>query len=87
MNEWQVAAAVLVACLVPCGWVCARASYASGLVALQLAGTLGSLALLLLSEGELRQSFADLALALAFASFVGTLVLARFIGNGEGPDA
>jgi multicomponent Na+:H+ antiporter subunit F len=79
MNEWQVAATILIAALAPCGWVCMRRSFAEGVVALQLAGTLASLALLLLAEGEGRQPFADLALVLAALSFAGTLVFLRFL--------
>ena len=79
MNEWQIAASVLLAALSPCLAVCARRTCADGLVAVQLAGTLASLALLLLSEGEERQPFSDLALVLAALSFVGSLLFARFL--------
>jgi multicomponent Na+:H+ antiporter subunit F len=79
MNEWQIAAAVLIAALVPCGWVCSRASFAEGVVGVQLAGTLAALALLVLAEGEARQPFADLAIVLAVLSFAGTLVFLRFL--------
>jgi multicomponent Na+:H+ antiporter subunit F len=79
MNEWQIAAAVLIAALVPCGWLCLRRSFAEGLVALQLAGTLASLTVLLLAEAEGREPFADLALVLAVLSFAGTLLFARFL--------
>ena len=79
MNEWQIAAAVLIAALVPCGWLCLRRSFAEGLVALQLAGILASLTVLLLAEAEGREPFADLALILAVLSFAGTLLFARFL--------
>jgi multicomponent Na+:H+ antiporter subunit F len=79
MNEWQIAAAVLIAALVPCGWLCLRRSFAEGLVALQLAGVLASLTVLLLAEAEGREPFADLALVLAVLSFAGTLLFARFL--------
>ena len=79
MNEWQIAAAVLIAALVPCGWLCLRRSFAEGLVALQLAGILASLTVLLLAEAEGREPFADLALVLAVLSFSGTLLFARFL--------
>ena len=79
MNEWQIAAAVLIAALVPCGWLCLRRSFAEGLVALQLAGILASLTVLLLAEAEGREPFADLALVLAVLSFGGTLLFARFL--------
>lgn len=79
MNAWYAAAAVLLAALLPCAWACCRRGFAAGLVAVQLAGMLAALALLLLSEAEDQQSFADLALVLAAASFAGTLVLVRFL--------
>jgi multicomponent Na+:H+ antiporter subunit F len=79
MNEWQIAAAALIAALVPCGWLCLRRSFAEGLVALQLAGILASLTVLLLAEAEGREPFADLALVLAVLSFAGTLLFARFL--------
>jgi multicomponent Na+:H+ antiporter subunit F len=79
MNEWQIAAAVLVAALVPCGWVCLRRGFADGLVAVQLASSLAALAVLLLAEGEQREPFSDLALVLAVLSFAGALVFARFL--------
>jgi multicomponent Na+:H+ antiporter subunit F len=79
MNEWQIAATALIAALLPCGWICFRHRVAEGVVALQLAGTIASLALLVLAVGEGRQPFADLALVLAALSFAGTLVFLRFL--------
>jgi multicomponent Na+:H+ antiporter subunit F len=79
MNEWQLAAGVLSAALLPCGWVCIRRSFAEGLVAVQLAGTIAALAVLVLAEAERRQPFAILALVLAVVSFAGTLVYVRFL--------
>jgi multicomponent Na+:H+ antiporter subunit F len=81
MNEWHVAAAVLLVALLPCGWICARRDVADGAAGLQLAATLAALALLLISRAEHRQPFGDLALILAAVSFIGSLVLARFIEN------
>jgi multicomponent Na+:H+ antiporter subunit F len=79
MTAWHLAAAVLTAALVPCGWVCLRRSFADGLVAVQLAATAASLALLTLAEAEAREPFANLALVLVVLSFAGTLVLLRFL--------
>jgi multicomponent Na+:H+ antiporter subunit F len=79
MSEWQLAAVVLTAALAPCGWVCLRGSFAEGVVAVQLAGTVAALALLVLAEAERRQPFADLALVLVVLSFAGTLVFLRFL--------
>lgn len=79
MNEWLIAAIVLLALLVPLGLVCFFAGAIDGLVALQLGGTNGALVLLLLSEGIARQSFADLAIVMALLSFVGSLSFAYFL--------
>jgi multicomponent Na+:H+ antiporter subunit F len=84
MNEWILAAVVLlIGGLVPCLVVCVRASVMEGLVALQLAGEIVALVLLLLAEGFQRQPFADLAIILAVLSFVGSLVFVRFMEERE----
>jgi multisubunit Na+/H+ antiporter MnhF subunit len=51
------------------------------LVALEVAGTLATLALVLMSEGFNRASYMGVPVALAFMSFVGALVIARFLGR------
>ena len=80
MNEWILAAIVLVlGGLVPCLVVSVRASVMEGLVALELAGVIAVLVLLLLAEGFQRQPFVDLALVLALLSFVGTLAFVRYM--------
>jgi multicomponent Na+:H+ antiporter subunit F len=79
MSGWFVAAAVLVAALIPCGWVCLRRSFAEGVVAVQLAGTIGGLALLVLSEAERREPFGVLAVVLVALSFGGALIFLRFL--------
>ena len=80
MNGWVLAASVLVlGGLVPCLAVSLRASAMEGLVALELAGVISVLVLLLLAEGFQRQPFVDLALVLAVLSFVGTLAFVRYM--------
>lgn len=79
MNEWLIAALVLLIALVPAGAVAYRAGPPSGLVSLQLAGTSAALIVLLLSQGFGRQPFVDLALIAAVMSFIGSVVLAGFI--------
>jgi multicomponent Na+:H+ antiporter subunit F len=79
VNEWEVAAAVLAAALVSCVWVCLRRSFAAGVVAVQLAGTIGALTLLVVAEAEGREPFGDLAMVAAPLSFAGTLVFVRFL--------
>ncbi len=80
MNEWILAAIVLVlGGIVPCLVVSIRASVMEGLVALELAGVITVLVLLLLAEGFQRQPFVDLALTLALLSFVGALAFVRYM--------
>lgn len=79
MTVWFIAAAVLVATLVPCGWVCLRRDFAEGVAAVQLAGTIAGLALLVLAHAERREPFGALAVVLVTLSFVGTLIYLRFL--------
>jgi multicomponent Na+:H+ antiporter subunit F len=79
MTGWFVAAAVLVAALIPCGWVCLRREFAEGVVAVQLAGTIAGLALLVLAEAEQREPFGVLAVVLVALSFAGALIFLRFL--------
>jgi len=84
MNEWIIVTIVLLlGGIFPCLVVCVVASAMEGLVALQLAGEIAALVLLLLAEGFQRQPFADLALILAVLSFVGSLVFLRFMEERE----
>jgi multisubunit Na+/H+ antiporter MnhF subunit len=79
MNEFLVAALVLLVAMLPLGWVCVRSAAIDGLVALQLAGTNGAFIMLMIAEGIHRQPFADLALVLALTSFVGSLAFSYFL--------
>jgi multisubunit Na+/H+ antiporter MnhF subunit len=79
MNEWEIAAAVLGAGLIPCLVVCVLTDVSSGVVALEVASVLVTTILMLLSEGLQRQPFIDLAVTFAFVSFVGALVFVRML--------
>jgi multicomponent Na+:H+ antiporter subunit F len=79
MAIWIAAALVLMLCLVPCGIVCLRGDSMDRLVALETAGMINSLTLLILAEGFQRIPFVDLALAMALLTFAGGLVFARFV--------
>jgi multisubunit Na+/H+ antiporter MnhF subunit len=79
VNGWLWAATILVAALVPLLVVAVRRPVLEALVALEVAGTLSAVALLLLAEGSNRQAFADLALALGLLSFIGTVTFLRFL--------
>ena len=79
MNAWLACAVVLLVCVVPCGWVVLRAQYMDALVALELATTLVTVALVLLAEGFHRSSYFVLGLTAAALGFVGNLVFVRFL--------
>jgi multisubunit Na+/H+ antiporter MnhF subunit len=81
VNVWLIAATVLLAGVVPCGWVMLRARLVDALVALELGSTLVTLVLLLLAEGFHRSSYFNVPVVLAALSFVGTLVFLRFFGD------
>lgn len=79
MNEWEIAGAVLGAAVVPCLGVTLLTGAMRALVALELAGTLLSSALMALCEGFHRQPFIDLALLFAFLSMLGAFAFARLM--------
>lgn len=79
MNEWLVAATVLVGVLIGCGAVAALADAVSGVIALEVAGIVATTVLLLLAEGTHRQSFVDLALVSGLLTIPGGLVFVRLM--------
>jgi multicomponent Na+:H+ antiporter subunit F len=81
VNAWLWAATALLAGVVPCGVVAVRAPLVDALVALEAAGVVVTLALLLLAEGFARSVYFDVSLVLAVTSFAGTLAFARMLGR------
>lgn len=79
MNYWLWSALALLIALVPCLYVCAFQAIENRLVALEFASSIITLELVLLAEGFHRPSFFDLPLTLAFLSFGGGMVFARFL--------
>lgn len=79
MNEWEIAALVLGAGIVPCLGICVFASATAALAAVEVASTLAITALMALTEGFGRQPFMDLALILALLSVIGVLAFARLM--------
>jgi multisubunit Na+/H+ antiporter MnhF subunit len=79
MNEWELAALVLAGAMLPCLGVCALASATGALAALEVASTLLTTILMLLSEGFHRQPFIDLALVFAVLSVIGAVAFARLM--------
>lgn len=79
MNVWEIAAVVLVAVMLPCGAVCVLAGATAALAAFEVASTVATTTLMVLSEGFHRQPFIDLAVVLAMLSLVGGLAFARMM--------
>jgi multisubunit Na+/H+ antiporter MnhF subunit len=79
MSVWEIAAIVLAGSIVPCVAICLLASAADALVALELASTIATTALMVLAEAYHRQPFIDLAVVLALVSVVGALAFARLM--------
>jgi multicomponent Na+:H+ antiporter subunit F len=77
MNVWLLASAALLLGLVPCVLLAMRGNVVDRIVALQLAGVLTVLALLTFEQGEQRQSFFDVSLALAVLTFPASLLVAQ----------
>jgi multisubunit Na+/H+ antiporter MnhF subunit len=82
VNGWVALATVLFAGVGVCGLVAARRDPGNGLVALELASVLGTLALLALAQGFHREPFGDLAVISALVSLTGNLAFARFLERG-----
>jgi multisubunit Na+/H+ antiporter MnhF subunit len=76
MSLWLVSAAVLVAMLVPLAALAALGTPDDGLVALELASVLVTVALLLMAVGLGREILGDLAVILAVGAFAGSLAYA-----------
>ena len=81
MSVWLWGAAALLVGLVPCGWIALRETRMDAVVALELGGTIATLTLVLLAQGFNRASYYSVPIALAFLSFVGALLLTRFLGR------
>jgi multisubunit Na+/H+ antiporter MnhF subunit len=79
MNEWQIAAAVLGAAIIPCLGVCVLSEAPQALASLELAGTLLASSLMALCEGVHRQPFMDLAVLFALLSMLGAMAFARLM--------
>ena len=81
MNVYLIAATILIAAIAPCLFVCARGSAVEAIAALELCGTLTTLALICLAEGFHRQAYFGVALVCAVLTWIGGLVIARFLAR------
>jgi multicomponent Na+:H+ antiporter subunit F len=76
---WLVSAAALVAMLVPLAALAALGTPDDGLVALELASLIVTVAMLLMAVGLDREILGDLAVVLAVGSFAGSLAYAALL--------
>jgi multisubunit Na+/H+ antiporter MnhF subunit len=77
MSVWLLASVALLLGLLPCVLLAMRGNVVDRIVALQLGGVLAVLALLTFEQGEQRQSFFDVSLALAVLTFPASLLVAQ----------
>ncbi len=78
-DPFLMAAAGLLAAMVPCFWITARGDALQRLVGLEAASNMATVIFLLVAVSFNQGSFADLALTLALLSYGGGLVFARFL--------
>jgi multisubunit Na+/H+ antiporter MnhF subunit len=81
LSVFLIAATVLLVALVVPGIVCVRARPIEAVVAMQLCGTLATLALLCLAEGFHRGIYFNVSLVAAGVTWIGGLIFARFFGR------
>jgi len=81
VSVWLLAAAVLPVGLLACGVVVSRGTAVDAVVALELAGTLVTLELVLLAIGLQRSIYFVLPLTLPILAMAGALLLVRVFGD------
>ena len=79
MSLWLACAIALTAGITLAALACLRGDRMAAVVALEVAGGVAALVLLILAAGFGRQAFADLGLVLAVLSFGGALSFLRFL--------
>ncbi len=80
MSLWLLADILLLLAIVPCAIVVLRsAGLSDWVVAVQMCGVIGALALMILAQAMSRPSFYDLAVALSLLSFPTGLMFAHFL--------
>ena len=81
MSVWMIASIALLFALVPCGWVALTSTVQKRLVAVETAGTICTLELMLLTMAFHRMPLMDLAIALGLLSFGAGMVYAHFLAR------
>lgn len=78
---WMIASVATLIALVPAGWLAMTAEAEQRLVALEMAGILCTLEMMLLTMAFHRMPMMDLAVALALLSFGSGMVFAHFLAR------
>lgn len=81
MNVWMIASIALLFALVPCGWIALTSTVHKRLVAVETAGTICTVELMLLTMAFNRMPLMDLAIALGLLSFGAGMVFAHFLAS------
>ncbi len=81
MSVWVVSSIALLFALVPCGWVALTSTVQKRLVAVEMAGIICTLELMLLTMAFNRMPMMDLAIALGLLSFGAGMVFAHFLAS------
>jgi multisubunit Na+/H+ antiporter MnhF subunit len=79
MNQWLVAALILVVALGVCSAAALVFDLVTAVVALEVGGVVAVSTLLVLAEAMHRQSFVDLALVAAVLALPGALIFVRLL--------
>lgn len=79
ITAWFVSASILTVAIACCGLVAARRRLLEALVALELAGTLTTVALVALVVGYQRSVYGDVPLVSSVLIWIGSLVYVRFV--------
>ena len=81
MNEFLIAALVMMAGFIPVGIVCVRGGPFDALAGLELSGALATTILLCLAQGFERSSYFGVAVVCAVLTWLSGMVFARFLGR------
>lgn len=83
LTAWLLSAAVLVAGMALCGVAAWRRDTFEALIALEMAGTLATVALVCITVGVQRISYGNVPLMMAVLNWVGALVYVRFLDRSR----
>ena len=83
LTAWLVSAAVLLAGMTLCGLAAARRPAFEAIVALEMAGTLVTIALVCLAVGFQRSAYGNVPVIAAVLNWVGSLVYIRFLDRSR----